>query len=389
MKATDKPELSKKWWTKEKSADIKGKELEKALGECESALADAKKKEDDDTIQAALDSLDEVSDAVDKTVSKECDKKKHKDLITVLEKFDKLIGDKKKELEKAQEGLAKESNDKDEEDGDEDAKTVFKPEYLSRMIKMLRGGEILQFALGLDKQAPSQSCLVLCNKRKPERLHKMLKQKGEFSNRLITFGTAKGEGKVLELTLSEDAKEPSQIVKTAKEFFKGHRDLKYRKIRVLAGGEAFEEDMPEEEGAPATSSSSTASTGDLQDRLRKAEAASLAWRKAQASVSDQIAQVQRELNAFDDPDAISVHDGLSSLVGNLPDPEFDALAQSTDPNVFSTNLGKTRQRIADLQKMFAEGGPFHTVDANPFVPTNIVGTVSTTLDQIAKDLQIA
>ncbi len=386
MKASDKPEISKKWWTKEKPADIKGADLEKALAACEKSLDEAKKKKDDDSIKAALASLEGLSDAVEKTIKKECDKKKHKDLITVLEKYDDLIGDEQKELEKSQAASEKES--KGEED-DEEGKTVFKPEYLARMIKMLRGGELLQFAMGLDKQAPEKSCIILCNKRKPERLHKMLKQTGDFSNRLMTFGTATGEGKTLDLTLSDDAKEPSQIVKVAKGFFRNHRDLKYRKIRVHAGGEIFEEEMEEEAAATSSSTGASAGSGNLQDRLRKAGAAGQTWQKARATVSDQIARLQRELNAFDDPDAVSVHDGLSSLVDKLPDPGFDALAKSQDANAFSSNLEKTRLRLAELRKLVNDGGAFDTVDSNPFVRTDLVGTVSTALSSIASELQIA
>src|SRR3954463_8941498 len=99
MKSTDKPELSKKWWTKEKPAEIKGNDLEKALAACESALADAKKKEDAGTVEAALKSLEILSDAVDDTC-KECAKRKLKDVVTVLEKFEKLIDEKTKDLQK-------------------------------------------------------------------------------------------------------------------------------------------------------------------------------------------------------------------------------------------------------------------------------------------------
>src|SRR4051812_12580560 len=114
MKASDKPEISKKWWTKEKPGDIKGKELEGALADCEKALADCKKGDDADAIEAGLSSLSNLSDAVDKTIKKECDKKKHKDLISVLEKFDDLIADKQADLEKAQAALAKDSDGEDD-----------------------------------------------------------------------------------------------------------------------------------------------------------------------------------------------------------------------------------------------------------------------------------
>ncbi len=383
MKASDKPEISKKWWIKEKPGDIKGKELESALAGCENALAEIKKKQDGETIQAALDALEELSNAVDKTVNKECDKKKHKDLITVLERYDKLIDDKKKELEKLQSAQEKDGDGEDEDS--EEERGVLKPEYLARMIKQLRSGNELQFCFGLNRQTPTDSRLVLCNKRKPERLQKILKRTGDFSNRLMTFGTAMGDGKVLQFKLSDDAKEPSQILKLTKAYLKGHRDLKFKKLRVLAGGQTFEEDMPDNEEAPDT----TSGAGDLQARIRKAEVAELAWQKARVSISDQIAQVQRELNAFQDPEANSVHAGLSTLVNKLPDPGFNALAKSGDANVFASNLEKTRQRMVELQRLVAKGGALHTVDGNPFFKTDIVGTVNNTLSSIAKDLQIA
>ena len=85
------------------------------------------------------------------------------------------------------------------------------------MIKKVRSGAELNFCLGLDKHSPENSRLLLCNKRDPERLHKMLRQSGDFSNRLMTYGTALGDGKVLQFKLSDDAKEPSQIAKVCKD----------------------------------------------------------------------------------------------------------------------------------------------------------------------------
>jgi len=160
--AISKPEISKKWWTKEKPADIKGAELEKALAACEKALAEAKKNKDSKSIDAALASLDDVDKAVETTV-KECEKKKLKDIVSVLEKFDKLTDAERADLEKLQ---GEQSEDEDEE-SDEDAKGVLKEEYRARMIKLLRGGEQLNFCLGLNKQTPADSTIVLCKKRKP------------------------------------------------------------------------------------------------------------------------------------------------------------------------------------------------------------------------------
>ena len=61
MKANAKPELSKKWWTSEKPADIKGADLEKALASVEKALAEEKKKKGDGpAIEAAMTALGEL-----------------------------------------------------------------------------------------------------------------------------------------------------------------------------------------------------------------------------------------------------------------------------------------------------------------------------------------
>jgi hypothetical protein len=102
--------------------------------------------------------------------------------------------------------------------------------------------------MGLDKQAPENSSLVLCKKRQPERLYKILKGTGDFSKRLMTFGTITGDGKILDLKLADNAKEPAQILKTAKLYLRSNRDLKFRKIRVHVAGEIFDDDNPDVDG---------------------------------------------------------------------------------------------------------------------------------------------
>jgi hypothetical protein len=237
MKASDKPKISQGWWIEERPDDLKCKDLTRALGSAETALEDAED-ETPESIEAGLAALKSLSATVGRTIKTECDKRKHKDVIAVLKKFDGLIQGEQKRLEKLAEEV---SDDEDEEEEDED-KGILKPAYLTRMIKQLRGGSTLQFCFGLNKSTPGASRLLLCNKRQADQLHKILKRTGEFSDRLMTFGQAAADGKVLEFKLSDGAKEPSQIVKVAKEFLKGNRDLKFKKIRVLVDGEAFEAD---------------------------------------------------------------------------------------------------------------------------------------------------
>jgi len=404
MKASDKPEISKKWWAKEKPAEIKGTDLEKALATCEAALAEAKKKATGDTIAAALKALENLSEAVEDT-TKECEKKKLKDVATVLGKFDRLIDERTKELEKAQEacdkGKEKEKGKEGDED-DEDAKTVFKPEYLARMIKMLRGGEILQFALGLDKHAPAQSKLVLCNKRKPERLFKMLKQTGEFANRLLTFGTASGDGKILDLKLSEDAKEPSQIVKTAKEFFKGHRDLKYRKIRVHASGQLFEEDMEGLEGRvdAGTGAPRPAASGngnDADDLRRQFKAARKHWVDVRNKAEKDLEVVKDGVRGhyLDDveqyPIAVEKLKELDSILDNLSDELRDALDKyvHTPPTKKEQLqvLATTARQLVDTFADYVEGSDLLTaIDQKEFADVQIKAPLSAALRELEKTI---
>jgi hypothetical protein len=96
MKPTDKPEISVKWWSRKKPEDIEGKQLETALSRAEDAYVAAKSKIDKevadyDSIRKAQNALSGFRFAVEKTIKKECEKSKHKDVITVLEKFDDVI----------------------------------------------------------------------------------------------------------------------------------------------------------------------------------------------------------------------------------------------------------------------------------------------------------
>ena len=250
MKASDKPEISKKWWTSEKPSDVKGADLEKALAAAEKALADEKKKADASSIEALLGALGGLSSAVDKTVKKELDKKKHKDVIAVVEKFHDLIKSETKRLEEAKAKLAK-AGEEDEEEEEDDNK-LFDKDYLYRMVKLLKSGnKELRFGFGLNTQAPEASKLVLSRKGKPEKLFKLLKRTGEFSNRTLTYGFAapdETQKKTLVFRLEDSAGEPPQIIKLGRRFLRADKSLYFRKLKVvMPGGQTFEDTEPDDE----------------------------------------------------------------------------------------------------------------------------------------------
>jgi hypothetical protein len=251
MKATDKPQFSKKWWTTEKPADIKGADLEKALQALEKALADEKKQSDEPSIKACCAALEDLESAVDKTISKECDKKKHKDLLSVLDKFEGLIKDEMERLDEAlsklSEGPSKDGDDEDEEDEGK----LFEKDFLYKMIKILRSsGKPLNFGFGLNTSSPESSQLLLKRKGKPEMLFKALKKTGNYSNRTLVCGTALADpddAKVLVLRV-EEGDEPPQILKLGRKFLRGDKTLKFRKMKVVINGKTLVDNDPDDEG---------------------------------------------------------------------------------------------------------------------------------------------
>jgi len=272
MKASDKPQISKKWWTSEKPGDIKGVDLEKALVSAEKALAEEKKKKGDEpAIEAAQTALEELESAVDKTIKKECDKKKHKDVITVLDKFFALIKDENSRLEK----LLEEAGEDDDEEGDEEESDgkIFEKDYLYKMLKLLKStGKELNFGFGLNTQNPEASTLLLTRKGKPERLFKALKRTGDFTNRLLTYGKAVPDAenpKVLVFKLAESAGEPPQVLKLGRRFLRSDKALKFRKLKlVLPGGETFNDTEPDPED-DAVAGGSKQLSPQQKDDIRK------------------------------------------------------------------------------------------------------------------------
>jgi hypothetical protein len=269
MKAGDKPQISKKWWTSEKPSDIKGVDLEKALSNAEKALAEAEKKQEPAAIDACLTALKGVETAADKTIKKECDTKKHKDVSSVLAKYAELIKSESSRLEELKKKAAKPAAAKAPgEDEEEDGK-LFEPDYLYTMLKLLRStGKELNFGFGLDTKNPAGSKLLLARKGKPEKLFKALKQSGNFSNRLICFGTAvpdTQDGKTLVFKLAENAGEPPQIQKLGRQFLRSDKSLKFRKLKlILPGGQTLEDTEPDlEDGsaAPQAAAAQAATAG--------------------------------------------------------------------------------------------------------------------------------
>ena len=107
---------------------------------------------------------------------------------------------------------------------EEDEDKLFQPEYLYKMIKVLRSSEKeLSFGFGLNKETPEASCLLLARKGKPEKLFRALKQSGKFSSRLLLCGHAlpdPANAKVLIFRVEEAANEQPQILKLGRRYLR-------------------------------------------------------------------------------------------------------------------------------------------------------------------------
>jgi hypothetical protein len=217
--------------------------------------------------------LRDLGGAVDRTLKKELDKKKHKDCITVLEKYDGLIKAELKRLEDSKLKLGKAADQAEDGEEEEDENKLFDPEYRGKMIKLLKsGGKELRFGFGLNTQTPEASKLVLARKGNPERLFKILKRTGEFSNRLLTYGYAAPDPeqkKTLVFRLEESAGEPPQVIKLGRRFLRNDKNLYFRKLKlILPGGQTIEDTDPDPEDEVAVATGSGAAGGASGNRGR-------------------------------------------------------------------------------------------------------------------------
>ena len=425
MKASDKPVISKKWWTSEKPSDIKGAELEKALVNAEKALADANKKEEPAAIDACLAALKDVESAADKTIKKECDKKKHKDLISVLEKYAGLIKAETSRLEdlkkKAAKSAAAEANG--EEDDEEDEGKLFEPDYLHKMMKLLKStGKELNFGFGLNSKNPAASKLVLARKGKPERLFKALKRTGEFSNRLLTCGTAlpdPQDGKTLVFKLAESAGEPPQIQKLGRQFLRADKNLKFRKLKlILPGGQTLEDTEPDTEeegaapqstraqvppaGAAAAAGGGSAATGEapsVEENLRKEfKQARKRWVAVRTKAEQDLETVKdgvRDYYLSDPvqfPIAMTKLKELDEIMDNLNDDLRDALdAYVSTPLKQQDRLRATasnaREILDNFTKYVNDSPLLDAIDAKEFADVRIKAPMVMAMRELAKTIR--
>lgn len=383
MKINDKPQISKSWWTGEKPNDVKGADLEKALANAEKSLNKVDGKADSKSIEDGIASLADLEKAVDKTIKKELDKKSHKTEISVLDKFYALI---KAETKRLTEALA--DLDEGEADEDEEGK-LFQKDYLHKMMALMKSTDKqLNFALGLNPKSPGDCVLLLARKGKPEKLFRMLKGTGEFSKIQMTCGVAKPDpnnSKVLELHLGEGESEPPQALKTGRVFLRSDKGLKFRKLKfVSADGKVSEDTEPDDDELTPEQSQD-----NLSAELAAVDKMSEAWEKTLNVVSVQIEKLRNAIANQGDSILEGISDALGGVVGRFPDLDLSQLREAAKANnraAYDQTLAHTADEVKQVYRMLAEDPVLATIDENPFIKTNVHGTIKTVLEKVTKKL---
>ena len=261
VKTSSKPQFTKKWWLSARPTEIKGGDLEKALHRAEQALAAETKHGDPKAIDLCMKAVKGVAVAAVKSI-KECDRKKHKDVIATLKKFDPLV---KAEIQRLEEAKSKATTKKGSEEEEPQGDGLLDPKYLEKCIRLLRKRR-LYFALCMPSNVEAAK-FVFARKKSPKflfttlnKLSKKLKL-GLPKNRM-TFGIAgpdKEDKATLVLQLDDEAKQPMGLIKRGKKFLKQNKDQfrPFRNIKLVVNGKVVE-DIPDSEEMDLDASSAAA-----------------------------------------------------------------------------------------------------------------------------------
>ena len=273
MKTSSKPQFAKKWWVSVRPTDIKGRDLEKALHHAEQALADETKRGDVRAIDSCMKAIKGVAVAAAKSI-KECDKKKHKDIIAALKKFDPLIRTEIQRLDDAKNKATAEKTG--DEDGEPNEDGLLDPKYMEKCIRLLRKRQ-LNFALCMPSKV-EQAKFVFARKKSPKLLFTTLnklskKHKLGLPKNRMTFGVAapdKEDRATLVLRLDEEAKQPMGLLKKGKKFLKQNKDQfrPFRSFKLVVNGKVVE-DIPDPEDTD-DENATTASTDNSEEPSRVA-----------------------------------------------------------------------------------------------------------------------
>jgi hypothetical protein len=296
------------------------------------------------------------------------------------------------------EGVQSQLANTEDEDEEADDNRLFDTDYICKMMQLMRiTGKELNFCFGLDTKSPEASQLLLCRRSKPDRLRKMLKGTGDFSNRLLTYGQALADpedAQTLLFRLEENAGEPPQILKLGRKFLRSNKNLRFRKLKlVLPGGETIiDTDVDNDDAADAASLGGNAGTqDDLSQELATVNKLVNAWQETLTKVSEQIDKLCQSLEAQSDPALQGLSKGLGTVIDQFPDLDLNRLvdaAKANDRAAYDQTVKQTAKEIREVHNLLANGPLLSTIDENPFVKTNVHAWVNAVLQRISDVLNV-
>lgn len=292
---------------KAKPKEIKAAKLADALKMCEKALADEKRKKDDaDAIGAGLEAVEAVQAALETTIKKECDAKKHKDLIAGLKKLDATCA---AEVKRLQTALEKAGGD-DEEGEVSDEELLGQKLFKACLKKAKTKGSALDgvsFCVGVTKKA--EDCRLVMVKKKNfakqtfRRFLKICKDNKNWGleKKRLTYGAAyrdPNESTTLVLQIAEGANTaiPGMTRKLGKWMLKNKQEMApFKNLVILdpAGKPMVSppdpEDQDQEEAKQGAADEDQAADENAQPDVKTPEASEQAPapEAAQASGEDQ------------------------------------------------------------------------------------------------------
>ncbi|MEN1679688.1 MAG: hypothetical protein AAGJ46_08845 [Planctomycetota bacterium] len=432
-----KLDLKPATWEKNRPAEVKGAKLATALKAVDKQSG-AEKKGDADAIKSLVESLQTASSAAADVIKKECDKKKHKDLITALKGLSSTVEDEVKRLNKAIEAAAADAGDDEGEVSDDE---LFGLKLFKECIKKAKlknnTEDGISFCLAVHKTAEESKLVFVKKKKFSSQIFKQVVKVAKAKPQLglkrpkMTYGAAYRDPKatdtlVLHIVDGAPTDIPGMVRKLEKWRKRFKQDLlpfKELSIRTPAGKPMEVTPDPDEDAQTATAgaTASTEGAAEEQNESKKEPAAPAPqgkgsakepapadrrkeFRKARRQWQTIKEQAIQDLEAvkdgvrdhyMDDPDAYEQVDGklamLDGIMENLNDDLRDVLdAYVTTPvsnGVKLNDLSTEATKLVEQYLKFTDKEPLlDALDKEEFAPVKIKAPIQQALKDLVKTL---
>lgn len=433
-----KLDLKPATWEKTRPAEVKGAKLSAALKAVDKQSG-AEKKGDADAIQSLVDSLQSASSAASDVIKKECDKKKHKDLIAALKDLSNTVDAEVKRLSKAIEDAA--AGAADEDDGEVSDDELFGLKLFKECIKKAKlkknTEDGISFCLAVHKTAEESKLVFVKKKKFSSQIFKQVVKVAKAKPGLglkrpkMTYGAAYRDPQatdtlVLHIVDGAPTDIPGMVRKLEKWRKRFKQDLlpfKELSIRTPAGkpmemtpdpdeseaiagdGATASADAPaegqnqsqQEPAAPAPPEKSAGKELSPADRRKEFRKARREWQSVKEKAIQDLEAVKDGIrdHYLDDPDAYKQVNGKLAMLDGIMENLNDDLRDVLD-NYVATPLGDGSQQQALGQKAtdlvkdylkFTTSDPLlDALDKEEFAPVKIKAPIQRALKDLVKTL---